>query len=165
MISCLCIAFLIATGLGLSLKGWERTLNKYSDSNLRKLDDLNSTTSKVKILQTLLNLSKHQKDKSHTCLWIPKSNTLFWNELAEEKNEGFLPFWPVALSEMSLIDGYPLSNKLNGHFGYEVYGKDDTHSHEKNLAEIKTKSAKLGFKNLIVLWDHSNYETFSLLNQ
>ena len=61
LISCLCIAFLIATGSGLSLKGWERTLNKYSDSNLWNLDDVNSTKSKLKILQTLLNLSKHQK--------------------------------------------------------------------------------------------------------
>ena len=165
LITCLCIAFLIVTGSGLSLKGWERTLNKYSDSDLRKIDDINSTKSKLEILQTLLSLSKHHKDKSHTCLWIPKSNTLFWNQLAEEKNEGFLPFWPVALSEMALIDGYPLTNKLNGHFGYGVYGNDDTHIHEKNLEEIKTKSLKLGFKNLIVLWDHSNYESFSLLNQ
>ena len=162
LISCLCIAFLIATGSALSLKGWERTLNKYSDSDLRKIDDVNSTTSKVEILQTLLNLSKHHNDKPHTCLWIPKSNSLFWNQLAEEKNEGFLPFWPVALSEMSLIDGYPLSNMLNGHFGYEVYGKDDTHNREKNLAEIKSKSAKLGFRNLIVLWDHENYEIHKL---
>ena len=159
------ILFLLITGSGLSLKGWTRTLNKHFDSQIDEFNHSGKASLKVKLLRTLLKLSKYQNDKSHACLWIPKSNTLFWHELAQEVNEAFLPFWPVALSEMSLIDGYPLSNKLNGTFGYEVYGKDDTHSREKNLAEIKTKSAKLGFKRLIVLWDHSNYETFTLLNQ
>ena len=37
-----------------------------------------------------------------------------------------------------------------------------THYREKNLAEIKTKSAKLGFKYLIVLWDHENFEIHKL---
>ena len=163
--SWLTILFLLITGSGLSLKGWSRTLNKHYDSQIDEFNYSGKTSLKVKLFRTLLKLSKYQNDNSYNCLWIPKSNTLFWHELALEVNEVFLPFWPVALSEMSLIDGFPLSNKLNGTFGYEVYGEDDTHNRDKNLAEIKTKSANLGFKNLIVLWDHSNYETFSLVNQ
>lgn len=162
LISCLCVAFLIATGVGLSLKGWERTLNKYSDSDLRKLDDANSTTAKVEILKTLLNLSKHQKNKSYTCLWIPKSNRIFWNDLALKENEVFLPFWPVALLEIPLIDGYPLSNKLNGSFGYEAYGTELFHKRDKKLSEIKSMAKTKGFKTLIVLWDHENYDIHTL---
>jgi len=116
-------------------------------------------------LKTLLNLSKHQKNKSHTCLWIPKSNRIFWNDLALKENEVFLPFWPVALSEMPLIDGYPLSNKLNGTFGYQVYGTELFHKRDKKLDEIKSIAKTKGFKTLIVLWDHEKYDTILLGNQ
>ena len=159
------ICFLLITGIGLSLKGWSRTLNKYKESDLTNPDPPEITQKKIDTLRTLLNLSKNNVNKRESCLWIPKSNTLFWNELTEENNVAFLPFWPVSLSEMSLIDGYPLSNKSSGSFGYEAYGTDLFHKRDKKLYEIKSIAKTKGFKTLVVLWDHKNYETFSLLHK
>ena len=164
IISILCVIFILITGTGLSLKGWQRTFHKNLESNLENAKDQNETESKVILLESLLKLSTISENKSQTCLWIPKSNKLFWNDLAEEKNESFLPFWAVALSEMSLIDGYPLSNELNGVFGYESYRSNPIHNKEynKNLVEIMNESKRKGFKYLIVLWDSTNYETYDL---
>tara|TARA_B100001093_G_C26858391_1_gene1028591 strand:+ start:712 stop:2748 length:2037 start_codon:yes stop_codon:yes gene_type:complete len=162
VISVLCIVFLLTTGPALSLKGWERTLSKYYNVHSSEISNKVEYTQKVEIFKTFLILSNIQENKSHVCLWIPKSNTIFWNELAEEKNNAFLPFWAVALSEMALIDGYPLNNNLNGHFGYESYLPNSIHVREKKLPEIKAAAKVKGFKKLIVLWDHKNYEIHSI---
>ena len=158
------IFFLLITGTGLSLKGWSRTLIQYKESNLTKADQPEIIQKKIDILRTLLNLSKSNVNKHGKCLWIPKSNKLFWNNLASKENEVFLPFWPVALSEIPLIDGYPISNKLNGSFGYEVYGTELFHKRDKNLDEIKSIARRKGFNALVVLWDHERYDTILLDN-
>ena len=163
VISVFSIGFILISGTSISLKGWERTFNKHNDTKLANSRD-QKTQNKVDILKTLLHLSKTYENKSETCLWIPKTNNYFWNELALQKNEVFLPFWAVSLSEMTLIDGYPLSNDLNGMFGYGSYVSKSSHDPEstKNLFEIKRDARKKGFKYLIVLRDHETHDIFTL---
>ena len=163
VISVFSIGFILISGTSISLKGWERTFNKHNDTKLANSRD-QKTQNKVDILKTLLLLSKTYENKSETCLWIPKTNNYFWNELALQKNEVFLPFWAVSLSEMTLIDGYPLSNDLNGMFGYGSYVSKSSHDPEstKNLFEIKRDARKKGFKYLIVLRDHETHDIFTL---
>ena len=113
------------------------------------------------ILKTLLLISKISERKSETCLWIPKNNTFFWNELAQENNNAFLPFWAVALSELALIDGYPLSNNLKSMFGYGSYKKQSGESKDNpTLEKIKIRAKEKGFMKLIVLTDHKNFKTY-----
>ncbi len=166
VVSILGVVFILITGTGISLKGWERTINEHFDSKLASAANPNEIQHKIDILKTLLKLSKVSEKKSETCLWIPKTNNFFWNELALRKQEAFLPFWAVALSEMSLIDGYPLSNDLNGMFGYASYPSDPAYNKisNKGLAEIMSEAKDRGFKYLIVLWDYKNYETYKLLS-
>ena len=79
------------------------------------------------------------------------------------ENEAFLPFWAVSLSEMALIDGYPVTNKLNGMFGYNSFNpKTFDDNRKKDLSVIMNDAENKGFKYLIVLWDHENYELHTL---
>ena len=164
VVAVLSMMFILFTGSGISLKGWERTFNKHIDSNLENATDTKKIQKKVSILKTLLHLSKTYQKKSETCLWIPKTNNIFWNELALPKSGAFLPLWAVALSEMALIDGYPLSNNLDGMFGYGCYSPDSTYRNKNNidLGEIMSSAKKKGFKYLIVLWDHKTYDYHKL---
>ena len=65
---------------------------------------------------------------------------------------------------MALIDGYPLSNNLDGMFGYGCYSPDSTYRNKNNidLGEIMSSAKKKGFKYLIVLWDHKTYDYHKL---
>lgn len=164
VISILGLVFILITGVGISLKGWERNIDKHLDSNLAIHADNEKIQRKLDILKSLLSLSKLQKEKSETCLWIPKSNTIFWDELPLPENEAFLPFWAVSLSEMALIDGYPITNKLNGMFGYNSYNPKTFHDNttKKDLSDIMNDAENKGFKYLIVLWDHENYDIHTL---
>ena len=92
VISILGLAFILITGVGTSLKGWDRTIGKHLDSNLAIHADNEKIQKKLNILISLHSLSKLNNYKSQTCLWIPKSNTLFWDELSLPENEAFIPF-------------------------------------------------------------------------
>jgi hypothetical protein len=164
VISILGLFFILITGVGISLKGWDRSIGKHLDSNLAIHADNEKIQKKINILKSLLSLSKLHKEKPETCLWIPKSNTLFWDELPLPENEAFLPFWAVSLSEMALIDGYPITNKLNGMFGYSSYNPKTVYDNrsKKDLSDIMNEAENKGFKYLIVLWDHENYEMHTL---
>ena len=165
VVAVLSMMFILFTGSGISLKGWERTFNKHIDSNLENATDTKNKKQKVSFLKTLIHLSKTYQKKSETCLWIPKTNNFFWNELALKKNEAFLPFWAVALSEMALINGYPLSNNLDGMFGYRSYKKQSEESKDNpTLEKIKIRAKEKGFMKLIVLTDHKNFVTYELPN-
>lgn len=114
-------------------------------------------------MKTLLLISKVSKRNSETCLWIPKNNKFFWNELAKGNNNAFLPLWAVALSELALIDGYPLSNNLKGMFGYSSYKKQSVESKDNpTLEKIKFCAKEKGFMKLIVLTDHKSFMTYEL---
>ena len=163
VLAVLSMMFILFTGSGISLKGWERTFNKHIDSNLENATHTKIIQKKVCILKTLLRLSKTYQKKSETCLWIPKTNNIFWNELALPKSGAFLPLWAVSLSEMTLIDGYPPSNDLKGMFGYGSYIKQSEKSKDNpTLEKIKFRAKEKGFLKLIVLTDHKSFETYIL---
>ena len=163
IISIIGISYILITGTGISLRGWQRTITKHRDCKIINSSDPNKIQNKIDILKTLLLISKVSERKSETCLWIPKSNTFFWNELVRGNNNAFLPMWAVALSELALIDGYPLSNKLKRMFGYSSYNKQLAES-KKNptLEKIKFRAKKKGFMKLIVLTDHKSFKSYEL---
>ena len=163
IISIIGIAYILITGTGISLRGWQRTITKHQDCKIVNSSNPNKILDKIDILKTLLLISKISERKSETCLWIPKNNTFFWNELAQENNNAFLPFWAVALSELALIDGYPLSNNLKSMFGYGSYKKQSGESKDNpTLEKIKIRAKEKGFMKLIVLTDHKNFKTYEL---
>ena len=163
IISIIGIAYILISGIGISLRGWQRTITKHQDCKIVNSSSQNKILDKIDILKTLLLISKISERKSETCLWIPKNNTFFWNELAQENNNAFLPFWAVALSELALIDGYPLSNNLKSMFGYSSYKKQSGDSKDNpTLEKIKICAKEKGFMKLIVLTDHKNFKSYEL---
>ena len=93
---------------------------------------------KIRYLKILTLSFKITKRKSETCLWIPKSNTFSGMNYLCLKTRLFFLFWAVSLSEMALIDGYPITNKLNGMFGYNSYNPKTFHDNttKKDLSDI-----------------------------
>jgi hypothetical protein len=158
----LCIIFLFLSGLGISLKGWSVAVNKYLKSDLSHKVNDNDIEEKTSILKVLREISKEKEFKSESCLWIPKSNHFFWRNLSSKTDEAFLPFYAVSLSETVLIDGYPLSNSLNGAFGYRIFPRDKHEKVDFKLEQIMKKAKEAGFTKLFVIWNNKSYESYRL---
>ena len=77
IISIIGIAYILITGTGISLRGWQRTITKHQDCKIVNSSNPNKILDKIDILKTLLLISKISERKSETCLWIPKNNTFF----------------------------------------------------------------------------------------
>jgi hypothetical protein len=104
------------------------------------------------LINKLLELDKLPISlKSKTLIYIPASNTIFW-ELKFFSKSLSVPLMVPAISGIAMIDGLPARSQVYVlNFGYSSYKQFEEIKYNKSVEEIFFKTRTLGFENLIIL--------------
>jgi hypothetical protein len=108
----------------------------------------------VKVLEKLGEMKISEKRK--TCVYIPKSNKIFWEMNIYKDYNHLRPFVTSTLTGMAMLDGLP-EGELVDIYGYYYYKKARDLSGGKaevkydNIENIKSAANAKGFSNVIII--------------
>jgi len=116
-----------------------------------------------KLLQIIKDYDRLElSQKRKTCIYIPKTNRVFWDMQTFSRYDG-TPFIVPALSGIAMIDGLPdyLSPISRRARGYNVYNKDYNDKNPENytdlnLEQVKSLAQLKGFSRIIKIGYYNN---------
>jgi hypothetical protein len=132
-------------------------INKFTESSQVALND-NKKYQLMKIIQKFNNLERSEKKK--TCIYIPKTNRIFWDM---QSSQSGTPFLIPALTGISMIEGLPEylpPYPANSHRGYHLY--DSKYNNQLRdsyvdltVDDLKSKAEQHGYSRIIRI-DYNN---------